>query len=469
VLIAITMGLLAALAVAAAAAILTLGLLQRENASYLGISVRSVLVAEQLEALLHRVPSTPPGGAEEQAVARLLAESTAMIQSAEERETVRQLRAAIDDLLAMRAGGATGPALRAALDRAVAADEALLQVNLAQAAAADVRAEEGASLWAGLAIAAAAAVVLTMGFLLVWARRRLLAPLEELRRGIERLALGESGVRVPEDAPTELREAALTLNAMARLLDEQAQERMAFLSRVGESLEGPLGHMRTALDQLLLGAQAGPAGGAATEAGAQHLRSLQVQAGALERVVREFLDGARAEDGHIALVPEPLDLREVVRDSVDLLRGLLPAQELDLAAPQEEVRVIADPDRLAQALNAGLLWSLQSVPPGARLEVALTVEQGAAGCPEARVTVRGRSGASVRFEDLFNTLQHLDDQLRAVPGALLGLRTARKLAAALGGSLEAADGLLVLALPLLVEPRGQPGLALHPEPVPGTR
>ena len=308
-LLVMTAGLLAALAVASAGAILTFGLLQRETATYLGKSVRSVLLVEQLEAALRRLPATRAGDAEEASLRRLLSETSEVEQSPAEHAAVERLAGAVEVLLRERASGGSAPTLKAMLDSALAQDDALLQINLAQALAAESLAQRRARFSVGLAVAAAAGEVLAMAYLLLWAQRWLLAPLEGLRRGIARISQGESGVRVPEDAPEELREAALTLNAMARVIDEGAEGRASFLARVGEALKGPLQLIGASLDHLLISPP-----GASPDAVLNRVRTLQVQVGNLERVVHEFLDGARVEEGALALEPEPIDLRDLVRD-----------------------------------------------------------------------------------------------------------------------------------------------------------
>lgn len=451
-LLVMTAGLLAALAVTSAGAILTFGLLQHETATSLSKSVRSVLLVEQLEAALRRLPATRAGAAEETSLRRLLSETSEVEQSPAEHAAVERLAGAVEVLLRERASGGSAPTLKAMLDSALAQDDALLQINLAEALAAESLAQRRASFSVGLAVAAAAGEVLAMAYLLLWARRRLLAPLEGLRRGIARISQGESGVRVPEDAPEELREAALTLNAMARVIDEGAEGRASFLARVGEALKGPLQLIGASLDHLLLSPP-----GASPDAVLNRVRTLQVQVGNLERVVHEFLDGARVEEGALALEPEPVDLRDLVRDSVEVFRTALPTQAINLSLPPAPVPVVVDPVRLTQTLNAGLVWSINRTRSGSTLEVELALQPSSdPSQEEARVCVRVRQGAAVRIEELFATLQQLDDRLRVVPGALLSLRTARKMAAAVGGSLAALDGVVTLALPLAGDTRERP-------------
>ena len=135
------------------------------------------------------------------------------------------------------------------------------------------------------------------------------------------------------------------------------------------------------------------------------------------------------------------DENHTLRDSVEVFRTALPTQTINLSLPSAPVPVVVDPVRLTQTLNAGLVWCINRTRSGSTLEVELALQPSSdPSQEEARVCVRVRQGAAVRCEELFATLQQLDDRLRVVPGALLSLRTARKMAAAVGGSLAALDG-----------------------------
>jgi K+-sensing histidine kinase KdpD len=461
-----TFVLLTLLAVGAAAVILTLGRYEQDTASYLVISVQSVLTAERIEGDLHRLERADalPGGGEELSLQDHVSESRRMIQSPAEEQIIDGLERSVATLLARRreraAGRSDDAQVLRAVQEALGHYEALLDVNLQQAAGAEQRAKERArraSLWGG---AAATAMVAMMLALLAWAQLRLVRPLEQLRRSIRQMAQGETGVLASEDAPPELREAAVTLNAMARVIEEQQQGRIEFLGRVGESLAAPLHQIRDTLDQLALRP-------AALEEHAQRsLSSLLVQTRALERMVGEFLDASRIEEGQLRLQPERFDLREPAREAVELFRGLLASREFELVLPARPVLVYADATRMVQVLNNLLAVALRRSPSGSRLDLELAAEDG-----EAVLRARVQDGGALGFEDLFKVLHGLDDRLRGVPGAVFGLHACRKLIRAQGGRLEVGPGNAVeIRLPLVAAPDAAatrddaPSHAIVPQP-----
>ena len=423
---------LAGLAVLAALAMISLARDGEASASYLVDSVRSVESAERIALDLHELQHV--GSAESDAAAQALVNDVAfnrlLIQSPAEEKIVIALEGEMAALLAARAEATRSESGRAKFELTLArtrdGQNALLQINLDQARGAEALTTQHGRKATRLAALAAALLIAAMGALLILVRNNLIRPLGALRENIQRLAMGESGVRTPERRAVELRELASTFNAMATLLDEQRRGRAEILGRVAGALEAPLASLRGQLERLSPGAPI-PSEEEMRKLHAQIIRqSLQ-----LEQRVVEFLDASRAEAGELPLQRAPCELRELVRESVELFRGVSPAHRFELTAPAP-VTTIADQARLEQVLHALLALALRRAPGGGRIDVQVQARNGHAELSIAAIEAE----APGSFEAMFNDLRNLSVALRDVPGVLFGLDVSRKLIEAHRGHIE---------------------------------
>ncbi len=94
--------------------------------------------------------------------------------------------------------------------------------------------------WATIGAHAVFSAILIVLFGLVLFRGSLLRPIEQLRDGTRRIAAGELGLRVSEDAPAELAELAAALNAMSVALmgyRDRTADQLTCLERANEELK----------------------------------------------------------------------------------------------------------------------------------------------------------------------------------------------------------------------------------------
>lgn len=126
------------------------------------------------------------------------------------------------------------------------------------------------------------------------------------------------------------------------------------------------------------------------------LRTVNVDADRLTRLIAELLDVARIDTGRLSLYPRPLDLAGQVQRVVDSVRAGT-GRDITLDAPDGLPPVAADPDKLAQVLHnvvdnavrhgdGDVSLSLSPIPadrpfPGVRL---LVDDQGEGISPEIR-------------------------------------------------------------------------------------
>ena len=213
-------------------------------------------------------------------------------------------------------------------------------------------------LGAGLLVAGAAAG-------LVWGRR-VVEPLDRLARRAGRIAEGDFEARPDVDGPVEVRKVGAKVSAMAERLIE-GQER---LRENVESLERTNRELLEARDELVrtekLASVGRLAAGIAHEVGnplssvtslLEMLRKqaddslvdhLESEARRIDEIVSGLLDFARPGEAPVTAA----DPRDVVDDTIELLRiqGRFDGVRVTVEGPGEELRLMANRDRLQQVL-----------------------------------------------------------------------------------------------------------------------
>jgi PAS domain S-box-containing protein len=222
---------------------------------------------------------------------------------------------------------------------------------------------------------------------------------------------------------TEMKEAAARISEAMRLKDE-------FLATVAHELRQPIQAAVTALG-VMKARQDHPA--AAERARAVLDRQLHQMA----RVVEDLLEASRIVRGDVPLHRSAVDLREVVRNSLDTTTPVVQEHrhEVEVSLPDGPVLLDADSSRLQQVLVNVLSNAAKYTPAPGRIR--LLVERDA-----RHVTVRVQdSGIGIPAE----ALTRIFDVFTRVEGAGqrgfgIGLAVARKLIEQHGGTIEALSG-----------------------------
>ena len=246
---------------------------------------------------------------------------------------------------------------------------------------------------------------------------RLAAAFREMR---DRLA---ARTRESERLAEELRARADTLADTDRRKDE-------FLAMLAHELRNPLGAIANASYVL---DQTGPAQPTLQRAAGVIQRQIQH----LVRLVDDLLDVSRITRGKIELRLQPMDLKEAVRNAVEMTRPMVEAKshELRVDLPHGPLPLRADVTRLEQVLGNLVRNAAKYTEPGGRIEVSAWEEDG-----WAAVCVRD-NGTGIepellpRIFDLFiQGEQSLD---RSGGGLGIGLTLVRRLVEMHGGEVEA--------------------------------
>jgi PAS domain S-box-containing protein len=226
-----------------------------------------------------------------------------------------------------------------------------------------------------------------------------------------------------------------------------------FLAMLGHELRNPLAPIRTAVELMRL------------RPGGPHGRPLDIierQTTHLMRLVDDLLDVSRITCGEIPLRHAPLNVGELIAQSVETSLPLIESRqhELDLHVAHDLV-VEGDRDRLVQVFSNLLSNAAKYTPPGGRIEVDARREGAEV---QVRVTDDGQGIAPELLPHVFEAfVQSEQDRARSQGGMGLGLAIVRSLVERHGGTVTAwSDGPdrgseLLVRLPAAPRPRAEPG------------
>lgn len=283
------------------------------------------------------------------------------------------------------------------------------------------------------------------------------AELQETNRGV---------MAMYNQLSTELEETNRGVVALYAELDERgAQLRDAsnaksrFLASVSHELRSPLNSI-AALTKLLRDPDSDPL----TDAQRGQLGLIETAAGQLQAMVDDLLDLAKAESGRLQVDVEDVDVAGLVGDLCTSLRPMTPeGVELAARVPAESVVLRTDPLLLGQVLRNLLSNALKFTEAG---QVTLVVSGPTDGLLGFAVADSGIGIATENRELVFEEFFQVPGPLQVrSKGTGLGLAYARRVVAALGGSLElsstpGAGSTFSFALPL------DPGAVVSTRPLP---
>jgi PAS domain S-box-containing protein len=252
---------------------------------------------------------------------------------------------------------------------------------------------------------------------------------------------------------------ALDTANLVRELETEHRRKDEFLAMLAHELRNPLGAVTNALAAL---DQASP------DDRMQLARILGRQSRHLAHLVNDLLDVSRIRFGLVALHRRRVDLREIVRNAVEVTRARKESASLSISAhlARAPVLVEADPDRLEQVLGNLLDNAVKYTPAGGAIDVSVETEGS-----HAVLHVRD-SGVGIPLEfqpRVFDVFSRASIQGTQPGGGLgLGLSVVRELIAQHGGAVtvesrglgQGAD--FVIRLPLAMGP----DRAASPRPAP---
>jgi signal transduction histidine kinase/CheY-like chemotaxis protein len=240
-----------------------------------------------------------------------------------------------------------------------------------------------------------------------------------------------------DDRTAELRDALAEKDQLEqgqRLAREAAEEanrsKSEFLSRMSHELRTPLNAV-LGFAQLLEIEELAPADHDSVKQilkGGRHLLDL----------INEVLDITRIETGTFQLSPEPVLAGEVLDDIVELTKPLAAQANIHLltgaTSGRCDVHVLADRQRLKQILLNLVSNAIKYNRPGGT--VALSCERSESSVLRIRVHDTGPGIRPEHVGLLFTPFERLGAEHTSVEGSGIGLALSRRLAEAMGGTID---------------------------------
>ncbi len=268
---------------------------------------------------------------------------------------------------------------------------------------------------------------------------RTLRSIDEIRERVDRIGAQQLHERIAVPmAEDEVARLARTMNAMLERLDASARAQRRFIADASHELRSPLTSMRTSLDVEQATAATVP----------PVFPVLGDELDRMTRLVHDLLLLAKADERALLLRQADVDLDDLVGGEVKRLRH---QSTLAVTSSITPVRIVGDPDRLAQALRN--LTDNAQRHARSRIDIALTTTAN-----EVQVTVDddGEGVPENERERIFERFVRLDDhRARSAGGSGLGLAIVREIVLAHGGRVRMSENVwggaqAVLTLPLSV-------------------
>jgi CheY-like chemotaxis protein/signal transduction histidine kinase len=266
---------------------------------------------------------------------------------------------------------------------------------------------------------------------------------------------------------TALGEARVQLEARARDLERASQYKSQFLANMSHELRTPL-NSSLILAKLL----AENAHGNLDEEQVRFAHTIYTAGNDLLNLINDILDISKVEAGKLELVPEELELRQVMQGLGQAFEPLARQKQLEFQvelADNVPTTIFTDRQRLEQVLKNLLSNAIKFTDTGG---IALSVSAG----EDGRVSFAVRdSGIGIRpdqQEAIFGAFQQADGTTsRRYGGSGLGLSISRDLARLLGGTISLRSELgrgstFTLMLPVQWAASTPPAPPAAPAPVP---
>ena len=281
-------------------------------------------------------------------------------------------------------------------------------------------------------------------------RRELAAAAREAAAGLreEASALREEAVRAREEAAnvratleelmTQMREvnerlvvATVHAQTMAEAAERANRLKDEFLATVSHELRTPLNAI-LGWARLLTSTQLPP------DRATHGIATIERNALALTHIIDDLLDVSRTVAGNFQIEAQPIDLIAIVDASIDGVRPLAEARNVELACspgPRSADVVLGDAGRLEQVFWNLLANAIKFTPAGGRVDVFIepTDEY-----MEIRVVDTGQGISAEFLPHVFERFRQADGTTtRRHTGLGLGLAIVRQLVALHGGTVQA--------------------------------
>ena len=278
------------------------------------------------------------------------------------------------------------------------------------------------ALTSGLVVASVIGLVIAL-VLAFWLSRRMLGHLTEMEVATERMASGDYRHRVDLATEAELADLGTSINALGARLAETEMTRAQLVSDLAHELRNPLATIEGYREGLIDGV---------LPPSTETFSIVAAEANRLGRLTKDLSLLSKAQEGALELNREPIDLTDVASSVGARLRPQYEVKGVDLTVEGPPgVRVIADRDRLTQAVMNVVGNALTHTPAGGSVVVRTSGD--GVGC-RVEVVDSGAGLVPGQADVIFERFTRLDADSA---GTGLGLNIARTIARLHGGDLTA--------------------------------
>ena len=254
-------------------------------------------------------------------------------------------------------------------------------------------------------------------------------PIQRATTAIHTLAQGDFRTRLPESGSQEIRTLTGAVNTLVDRLHGMEQARRQLLANLVHELGRPLGALRSAIHALQKGA------GQDEELGADLLDGMDAETGRLQRLLNDLAGLYDQVLGSLELDRQPVDLTIWLPEV--LLPWKMDAEEKGLNwqvnIPQQCPLLLADPDRLAQAIGNLCSNAIKFTPKGGDMSVSAGVELDQLWI---QVSDTGPGISPQDQEMIFQPFYRGTQERRIIQGMGLGLTIVKDVILAHGGRIE---------------------------------
>lgn len=197
-----------------------------------------------------------------------------------------------------------------------------------------------------------------------WLVRNALAPVERMRKKVERIGIDQLDERLAVPRATdEIGQLAATLNGMLDRLEAGVIAKRQLIADASHELRTPLAAMRAELDVSLKHESR-------TAADRSVLESVREDVDRMSRIVGNLLALASADEGSLGLLRTRVELQAAAVAAAGPLQALAAAKGLWVRVTGERCAAQADRQRLHQALSNMIENAIEFTAPGGEVTVS---------------------------------------------------------------------------------------------------
>lgn len=196
--------------------------------------------------------------------------------------------------------------------------------------------------------------------------RRLTDPIKKLSEAAKAISNGNLKSRVDIKGSDELARLSATFNGMAKTLEMQESLRKKLLSNIAHEFRTPVSAIRGEIEGMLDGI---------IPLNKESLQSLNEEIGRLKSLIEGMEELVRAQASALSLRKEPINLRQFLGNIMDrFARVFIDKGIVSEIHCNEDLRLIADPERLSQVIINLLDNALKATGQGGRIWIKAGVK-----------------------------------------------------------------------------------------------